>query len=306
MENNQLEQIGNVKMNYQFYKGTDQYSDGDIEDDILRMVQEEKDVLKILKADHRWPVLYHLSPVRQNILEWYPFKEHAHVLEIGAGCGAITGALCRHCERVVSVDLSKRRSLINANRNREYGNLEIVVGNFNDVVLQEKFDYITLIGVLEYAAYYTQAENPFVAFLKKIKEYLKEDGHLIIAIENKYGLKYWAGAREDHVGTFFEGIEGYVTTESPVRTFGKNKLTQIIREAGYQQLDYYYPFPDYKFPTQIFSDEHLPSADDLDVSCETYDNSRYRLFNEKAAYEGLLEEGMYDYFANSFLVDICR
>lgn len=306
MDKKQYEQIGNVKMNLQFYKGTDEYSDGDIEDDILHMVQQEPDVMKILKQDNRWPVLYHLSPVRQNILEWYPFKEHANALEIGAGCGAVTGALCRHCDRVVSVDLSKRRSTINANRNRDYDNLEIVVGNFNDVVLEEKFDYITLIGVLEYASYYTQAEDPFVAFLEKIRGYLKEDGHLMIAIENKYGLKYWAGAREDHVGTFFEGIEGYVTTESPVRTFGKNRLTQIIQAAGYEKMDYYYPFPDYKFPMQIFSDEHLPSADDLDVNCESYDNSRYHLFNEKAAYVGLLEEGMYDYFANSFFIDVCR
>lgn len=95
------------------------------------------------------------------------FKKDASVLEIGAGCGAISGVLCRNAKHVTSVDLSKRRSLINANRNKEYDNLTIMVGNFNDVVLKEKYDYITLIGVLEYAGYYTDDEHPFEAFLKK-------------------------------------------------------------------------------------------------------------------------------------------
>ena len=75
-----------------------------------------------------------------------------------------------------------------------------MVGNFNDIVLEEKYDYITLIGVLEYAAYYTDAKQPFESFLKRISSYLKEDGKLLIAIENKFGLKYWAGTREDHTG----------------------------------------------------------------------------------------------------------
>lgn len=303
---NQIEKIGNVKVNYKFYKGTDAYSDGDIENELLAMVQKETDVMKLLAQDNRWPILYHLSPVRQNILEWYPFEKGAAALEIGAGCGAVSGALCRNCERVVSIDLSKRRSLINANRNREYDNLEIFVGNFNDIVLQEKFDYITLIGVLEYAAYYTDAENPFVAFLEKISENLKENGRLLIAIENKYGLKYWAGAREDHVGTFFEGLEGYVSTESSVRTFGKKRLREIIEQAGYHDIEFYYPFPDYKFPTQIFSDAHLPKLEDLELDSRSFDNSRYHLFNEKLVYGGLLEEGMYDFFANSFFVEVGR
>ena len=235
------EQIGKVTLDYTFYNGQDQYSDGDIENDLLQLIMEEPDVEKILAEDDRWPVLYHFSPVRQNILEWYPFKKDASVLEIGAGCGAISGVLCRNAKHVTSVDLSKRRSLINANRNKEYDNLTIMVGNFNDVVLKEKYDYITLIGVLEYAGYYTDDEHPFEAFLKKISGYLKEDGKLLIAIENKFGLKYWAGSREDHTGKFFDGLEGYIDTDSKVRTFSKEALKKIITDAGYGKAEFYYP-----------------------------------------------------------------
>lgn len=87
------ERIGNVVLDYTFYKGTDQYSDGEIEDVLLSLIQKDPDVDRIIREDKRWPVLYHFSPIRQNIVEWYPFKKDASVLEIGAGCGAITGGL---------------------------------------------------------------------------------------------------------------------------------------------------------------------------------------------------------------------
>lgn len=296
------EQVGKVVLNYEFYNGVDSYSDGSIEDDLLELVKNGEPE-QIIKEDDRWPVLYHLSPVRQNILEWYPMDSEATVLEVGSGCGAITGVLSRKAKRVVCVELSKRRSLINANRNKECDNVEIMVGNFNDVKLTEKFDYITLIGVLEYAAYYTNAENPFVAFLENLKSMLKPEGKLLIAIENKYGLKYWAGVREDHTGVMFDGLEGYHHTDSAVRTFSKDELQKMIKEAGYGESEFYYPLPDYKFPTQIFSDRYLPKKADLVCGRSSYDNDRYLLFDETAVYQELLSDGKFEFFANSFFVE---
>ena len=138
-------------LNLKYYKGEDLYSDGDVEDELLSIVSENEDFTEILKNDDRWPILYHLSPIRENLLEWYDYKKDASILEIGAGCGAVTGAFCKKMKRVVGIELSKKRSLINANRNGKYGNLEILVGNFEDIVIDEKFDYVSLIGVLEYS-----------------------------------------------------------------------------------------------------------------------------------------------------------
>ena len=173
------EKIGNVTMNYEFYNGSDDYSDGDIENVLLDYVKSCMDsegssdydaVMDILRKDNRWPVLYHLSPVRQNIIDWYDMKEGANVLEIGAGCGAVTAAICRQAAKVTSVELSKRRALINAYRNRQYENLDIIVGNFNDIRFRETYDYITLIGVLEYANYFTGGAGCLVCFMKKMKK----------------------------------------------------------------------------------------------------------------------------------------
>ena len=58
--------------NTDYYKGTDRYSDGDIEDRILELVKAG--VPENGPEDHSFPVLYHLSQARENILSWYDFR----------------------------------------------------------------------------------------------------------------------------------------------------------------------------------------------------------------------------------------
>ena len=250
------EKIGKVTLNYDFYQGEDSYSDGDIEEKLLEIARSNSgtELEKRIAEEDDWAVLYHFSDIRRNILEWYDMKEGASVLEIGAGCGAVTGVLADKAASVTCIDLSKRRSMINAERNRDKDNITIYVGNFKDISLDRKFDYVTLIGVLEYSIYYVGGENPFMEMLQRAKDYLAPGGKLIIAIENKYGLKYWAGAAEDHTGNRFDGITGYAGVDR-VRTFSRQKLEEMLHDTGFTDTAFYYPVPDYKMPVEIYSDK---------------------------------------------------
>lgn len=296
-----IEQIGNVKLNLTYYTGEDQYSDGDIEDELLRIVQGNKDFDDVIKNDTRWPILYHLSKYREHIVEWYPFNENSDVLEIGAGCGAITGALSRNAKSVTCVELSKRRSLINAHRHQNSRNIEIFVGNFNEMKFEHQFDYITLIGVLEYAPSFSTSSKPFQEFLNYVKSLLKPNGKLFIAIENKFGLKYWAGAREDHTGKLFDSIEGYKESKG-VRTFSKNELKNLLEECMFNKIKFYYPVPDYKLPFQVFSENSLPSIGELRELTHNFDNDRIQLFDESIVLDSLISSNEFEFFSNSFLV----
>ena len=298
------EYIEKVKLNLAFYSGEDTYSDGDIEEKMLEIAKTETDLEAFLTRENDWTYLYHFSKIRQNILEWYDFGDKKSVLEIGSGCGAITGLLCDKAERVVAIDLSKKRSTINAYRNKDKDNLEIIVGNFDDIQTDEKFDYVTLIGVLEYAIYYIPGDDPFHDMVKKAKSYLKPNGKLIIAIENKYGIKYWAGAKEDHTGRMFDGIEGYDGVEK-VRTFSRQGLEDLLKESGFTRTEFYYPLPDYKMPLEIYSEHNLPSKGSIKNNSPTYDRDRLILFDEVKALNTLCEDGLFEQFANSFLV-ICE
>lgn len=288
-------------LNLTFYSGEDSYSDGDIENELLEIVKNNEDYYDVLCKNSDWTYLYHLSPIRENLLEWYDFNKNGSLLEIGSGCGALTGLFCRKLSRVVGIDLSKRRSMINAYKNKEYSNLEIFVGNFKDISIDEKFDYVTLIGVLEYSCYYIGGKDAFTDMLKCAGEYLKPGGTLIIAIENKYGMKYWAGAREDHTGKLFDGIMGYQGVDR-VRTFSKNVLEDMLVNSGFNNNVFYYPVPDYKMPSEIYSSKRLPHAGSLRGMAKAYDRDRYALFDEEMAFDSVCEDNMFELFANSFLV----
>lgn len=298
------EKIGNVKLNLEFYNNQDLYTDGAIEDELLQIVKSNNSFDSILNTDNRWAILYHLSQYRENILEWYPFDSSKRVLEIGAGCGAITGLLTKKCSEVTCVELSKKRALINAYRNKECSNLEIIVGDFNEIEHSKKYDYITLIGVLEYSNSFSSTLNPPLNFLENIKKMLKPDGKLFIAIENRFGLKYWAGAREDHTGNFFDSIENYPQNKH-VQTFSKLELSTLINAAGFNKTSFYYPIPDYKFPFQIFSDDRLPEVGQLRDLIHNFDANRLNLFDESIVSDSLIENDQFPFFANSFLV-ICE
>ncbi len=290
-----------TRLNLKYYKGSDSYSDGDVENDILSITQENDDFSDILKNDNRWAVLYHLTPLRRNLLEWYDFNKNANLLEIGAGCGALTGLFCEKVNHVTAVELSKRRAEIIVNRTKQYDNLEIIVGNLNDIKFEKKFDYITLIGVLEYAGRFTKSDDPYADFIDKVKQLLTPNGTLIIAIENKFGLKYWNGAKEDHTGKLFDSIEGYVD-DTGIRTFGKPELEELLKDQNFANIDFYYPMPDYKIPTQIFTDLFTPQYGQMANFSTFYDQERTMLFDEKAAFANIIKNNLFGIFANSFLV----
>ena len=68
------------KLNLTYYKGTDTYSDGDVEDEILKAVEDYEDPVELLMKESSWPFLYHLSPIRENVLEWYDFDPEGSLL----------------------------------------------------------------------------------------------------------------------------------------------------------------------------------------------------------------------------------
>ncbi len=301
------EMIGKVLLDYTNYTGEDLYSDGDIEEEMLQIAMsiEDNNYDEIIRNRKSWPILYHFAKIRENIISWYPFEPNSSLLEIGSGCGAITGGLAQKAQKVTCVELSKRRSHISAWRHKNKSNIEIKVGNFQDIEKNNlgKFDYITLIGVFEYSAYYVEGKNPFITMLQMVQKHLIPGGHVLIAIENRLGLKYWAGCREDHNGKLFSGLKGYPSPEDKVYTFSKPEIEKMLHASGFKNISFYYPYPDYKLPDILFSDDHLPQPGELYVDLRNYDQPRLFLFEESEVFNTLIKDGLFPLFSNSYFID---
>ena len=63
--------------NIQWYNQNDEYSEEDIEDEMIRIIAETEDnnYSEAISNHFTWSTYYHLSPIRQNVVNWYPFKE---------------------------------------------------------------------------------------------------------------------------------------------------------------------------------------------------------------------------------------
>lgn len=288
------------------------YSDGDeVESRIQRIISEATDVTtgsqEIFDKISDWSTLYHFSHKRLNLLRPIESLLKGDILEMGSGCGIITRYLGELGGNIVALEGSLRRASITASRCRGLNNVQVICDNIQSLKVDKKFDVITLIGVLEYSPTFIKDLDPVGCILKKALSLLKPNGILLIAIENQLGLKYFAGAPEDHIGLPYFGVNDLYEKNSVI-TFGKKELTCELVRCGFTNQIFYYPFPDYKLPEVIIPDYALQERS-LNLTSFILSHTSYiqahhyiRAFNEECALSPILRNGLLGDLANSFLV----
>lgn len=231
---------------------------------------------RALKENKRLENLYALAELRENLLEWYEFKPEGRLLQVGADYGALTELFARRTASVTVLDPSEESLKVAAFRCRELENVKTVRGSLTafagGIKAVPSYDYISIIGTLD----------PSVSLESQIdaaQSLLAPGGVLLLAACNRFGLKYFAGAKEDAV------------------TVTKRQLTRLLPGGAF-----YYPMPDYRLPSEIYSDSYLPKKGDLTGALAVYDYPQYLLMDVGAAYDAACEDGQFDNFANSFLV----
>ncbi len=288
------------------------YSDGaELERQMLQILRGSQDLScfsgELRRGIVNWPTMYHFSPRRHNLLRHLRIASGQKILELGAGCGAITRQLGESGGDVIAIEGSPARAACAAARVRDLTNVRVACGNFQEFESDEQFDLVTLIGVLEYAPVYFKSENPMLECLRLVRSVLRSDGVLVLAIENQLGLKYFCGGPEDHTGHAFDGIQDLYKEQGP-RTLGKGELTRLLIEAGFGELNFQYPFPDYKLPKWILTQGAFEAAD-FDPAAilrgiePTHDGAATKFAaDERRIWPVLHRNGLIPDLANSFLV----
>ncbi|MDP3075377.1 bifunctional 2-polyprenyl-6-hydroxyphenol methylase/3-demethylubiquinol 3-O-methyltransferase UbiG [Bradyrhizobium sp.] len=286
------------------------YSDGVGSEQYLKKVLQRSNDLSTRSDELEscikdWSSEYHLTTKRAQLLSGFRFDRTMKVLEVGCGCGAITRYLGETFDSVVSVEGSIARARLARLRTRDLTSVSIVCAPFQEIRFSQKFDIIFVIGVFEYSASFVQGDDPYDAVLKYFSDMLTPDGMVVIAIENQFGLKYLNACREDHLGSKFEGVEGYHRRNAGVRTFGKAELELYVKRY-FPEVRFFYPYPDYKIPDGVLSTEFLRSGSGGEVVSQMlsrdYSGPNQPLFDEAATILELSRNHALEFFANSFLV----
>ena len=138
---------------------------------------------------------------------------------------------------LLALEGSNRRAAITRSRTRDLENVTVLSESFDRFNTTQLFDVITLIGVLEYSNLFIKSKNPHLEMLQRVRKMLKPGGILIIAIENQFGLKYFAGSPEDHIGTPMIGIEGRYDS-SQAKTSEENSCRNLLKLQISQKLSF--------------------------------------------------------------------
>ena len=256
-----------------------------------------------------WPTAYHLAPERAVLLAPVVIGPDDRVLDVGAGSGVNTRICADRGAAVTAVEGSADRAELIAYRCAGLEDVRVLCGPLEGLGDDERgaYDVVLLVGVLEYASTGQGGGEGPEALLARAVDAVAPGGVLVLAIENRLGLKYLLGFPEDHLGLPWVGWEGYRDGEPT--TWSRRELDRMLADAGLAAQQWLYPFPDYKLPTAVLAEEiyHRPDGADMvdQIVGLPTSNEYFRpvlVADERAAHRALLTAGLGPDVANSFLV----
>ncbi len=273
---------------------------------LIRQAQDIADGSEeLLAAVQDWATRYHLSPERGNILRPVRHLLRGRILEAGAECGAITRFLGETGCDVVALEPALDKAAVASARCSGLSNVSVYCDTLLNFSAADSFQGITLIGNLESLSGMPHSSEGVHNVLGRCADLLAPDGVLLLAVENRLALKYFAGAPDEDTGDAFRGI-----TEGDRPIHGRKELEQALGKAGFRHCEFLYPLPDYRLGRlilhpQAFQLDGGAVVTDIIQQYSAYYDPRWkyeRLFSERLAWATILRNGLGEEFAPAFFV----
>lgn len=264
-----------------------EYTDG--EKAVFSYIQNQLSCDEALRRNDSWEVFYHFAPMRQSLLNWYPFERHARLLELGCETGILTQLFCVSCAEVIAVDNDKEYARAAYERNRHRGNLKVYAGDVRGHLEGMHFDYVVLSP-----AYYGNQLGELLTYVQKL---LAPGGHLLLTVKNRLGVDVLCGKTQ---GT---EVPYEMLNTSDNQYYTREEIERKLRETGYLKHKFFYPLPDAVVPQEIYSESYIPQGKRSDRTLHYYPRKDTLLMSPERLLSEVIRNEIFDKCANSFLVD---
>lgn len=225
-----------------------------------------------------------INGIKCGLLQWYDFEQDAKVLYIGDSKDALAKMLIDKSFAVVCAPVEQS---CNTEWTQEY---------------KGGFDYLIAMEALECT------ENP-EQVLQSWRSLLKEDGRLLLGMNNRFGIRYFCGDRDPYTGRNFDGIEGYRRAYDKKedvfrgRCYSRNEMEKMLRAAGWNFFRFFSVLPDLQNPGLIYAEDYLPNEDLANRLFPTYNYPDTVFLEEAPLYESLDNDGLFHKLANAWLIE---
>ncbi len=225
-----------------------------------------------------------INGIKCGLLQWYDFEQDAKVLYIGDSKDALAEMLIDKSFAVVCAPVEQS---CNTEWTQEY---------------KGGFDYLIAVEALECT------ENP-EQVLQSWRSLLKEDGRLLLGMNNRFGIRYFCGDRDPYTGRNFDGIEGYRRAYDKKedvfrgRCYSRNEMEKMLRAAGWNFFRFFSVLPDLQNPGLIYAEDYLPNEDLANRLFPTYNYPDTVFLEEAPLYESLDNDGLFHKLANAWLIE---
>ena len=168
---------------------------------------------------------------------------------------------------------------------------------------QGQYDLVFLPGTLHSLA--LQAGESDEACLQRMYALVVPGGRLVMACDNTCGIKYLSGGQLEETGGFFGGLDmdAGQRTETVYYYEGLKKLLSGLADG---EAEFFYPYPDFRYPLFIYSDDRLPYQGELAHYDVNFSQPRFWTFSDVRGFDSVIENNIFTRFANCFLVTVTK
>lgn len=207
------------------------------------------------------------SHARDLFFRQYPPLSGSKILDIGAGWGQIALALARRSDvQVTALEPTPERiAFIRAAAAQEkvLDRMDFIQADFLELNFEPVFDLACCVGVLEWVPKFRAGEprQLQIEFLRRMRSTLRPGGKCCVGIENRLGLKYVLGGRDDHTSQHLVSVfdaelaaaKHLAGTGQALRvfTYTHAEYALLFSEAGFTRVETYAAYPDYKLAQLI-------------------------------------------------------
>ncbi|WP_273037127.1 adenylyltransferase/cytidyltransferase family protein [Schwartzia succinivorans] len=139
--------------------------------------------------------------------------------------------------------------------------------------------------------------------------YLASDGHLLLAMNNRMGFRYFCGDKDPYTGQVFDSIDGYRIAYGKQadifkgRMYGVGEVRSWLLESGFNSVQFYSVLSDLTHPAFLFREDFLPNEDLAGRVFPFYNQPESVFLEEENLYPSLIANGLFHQMANAYLVE---